>query len=150
MVGPSRCDVPARAAAGGTNVERSPQVRPIAPLCAARSAQRAIPTQHGFSRRGMTMGTKAITFWQQLFSMKRMLHVLALLIAVVGVGLWLGNGRNTGWTKTSRPIQHLDPVTEIAFTEYEKGFFPGVDFLGATVLASLGLFGISFLVRKKI
>ena len=35
LVGTSRCDVPAREAAGGT----------IAPLNAARTAQRAIPTR---------------------------------------------------------------------------------------------------------
>jgi hypothetical protein len=42
LVGTSRCDVPAREAAGGT----------IAPLNAARTAQRAIPTRvrgHGTS-----------------------------------------------------------------------------------------------------
>jgi hypothetical protein len=99
---------------------------------------------------GMTISTKPITFGRQIFLMKKTLRVLALLIAILGIGLWFWGGRNPGWTKTSRPIQHLDPVTEIAFTEYEKGFFPGVDFLGATALVSLGLFGASFLVRKKI
>jgi len=41
-VGPSRCDDPARAAAGGT----SDLSRAVAPLNAARPARRAIPTTH--------------------------------------------------------------------------------------------------------
>jgi signal transduction histidine kinase/DNA-binding response OmpR family regulator/ligand-binding sensor domain-containing protein len=44
-VGTSRYDVPARAAAGGTALgEHEPQAAPVAPLDAARTAQRAIPT----------------------------------------------------------------------------------------------------------
>ena len=42
MVGTSRCDVPDRAIAGGTNAMNQGG---IAPLNAARTAQRAIPTK---------------------------------------------------------------------------------------------------------
>src|SRR6266852_820887 len=43
MVGTSRCDVPARVRAGGTNRARRAALR-VAPLCAARTARRAVPT----------------------------------------------------------------------------------------------------------
>jgi hypothetical protein len=45
MVGTSRCDVPARVAAGGTVRSTIARGMPcVAPLDAARTAQRAIPT----------------------------------------------------------------------------------------------------------
>jgi hypothetical protein len=82
--------------------------------------------------------------------MKRLLRILAFLVAVIGFGVWLWCGQNQGWTKTSKAIERVDPVTEIVFQEYQKGFFPGVDFLAITTLLALGLFGSSFLVRKKV
>src|SRR5437867_277177 len=57
LVGTSRCDVPARAIAGGT----------VAPLNAARTAQRAVPTGFMVSRRlqnwrsGLSPGTAPLT-----------------------------------------------------------------------------------------
>jgi len=46
LVGTSRCDVPAREAAGGT----------VAPLNAARTAQRAAPTRFKGARRAQSSG----------------------------------------------------------------------------------------------
>ena len=44
LAGTSRCDVPARAVAGGTNTDRGARQPLVAPLDAARTAQRAVPT----------------------------------------------------------------------------------------------------------
>src|SRR5258706_7871851 len=56
LVGTSRCDLPARAAAGGTNNSpRTHQLR-VAPLNAALTAQRAVPTQCRPLRRKLGWG----------------------------------------------------------------------------------------------
>ena len=57
VVGTSRCDVPARTAAGGTGRGRRALVNPtVAPLNAARTAQRAIPTRFRGSMREIFRG----------------------------------------------------------------------------------------------
>jgi hypothetical protein len=81
--------------------------------------------------------------------MKRTLRILALLILVVGIGLWLWGGQNRGWTKTSKAIERIDPVTEIVYPDYEKGFYPGIDFLLVTGLVAAALFGSSFFFQRK-
>ncbi len=81
--------------------------------------------------------------------MRKVLRMLALLVAVTGLVGWLVGGRNMGWTKTSVTHIEKDPVTEIEFPKFEKKFVPGVELL-AVVLAGAGmLFAVSFLVRKK-
>ena len=58
-------------------------------------------------------------------------------------------GANRGWTKTSKPIMTFDEVTDIEGpTGEEKIFRPGVDFLGAALLASGVLLGLSFAFRN--
>jgi hypothetical protein len=80
--------------------------------------------------------------------MKRALRILALLVVLAGVGLWTLCGQNHGWTKTSKAVEQVDPVTEIRYPKEEKGFYPGVDFLVLATLAGAGLFAGSFLLRK--
>lgn len=80
--------------------------------------------------------------------MKRLLRILALLVVVAGIALWLWGGQNKGWTKTTRPVEEIDPVTELTKIKYQKEFQPGVDFLGMMALVGAGLFGSSFLFRK--
>ena len=65
------------------------------------------------------------------------------LVAVVAI--WLSLGADRGWSKTLVPVAKVDPVTELEFTEYEKRFVPGLDFLiagsaGSLFLVALGLF----------
>src|SRR5437899_222590 len=43
-VGMARCAVPARAVAGGTNILATPAIERVAPLHAARTLQRDVPT----------------------------------------------------------------------------------------------------------
>ena len=74
--------------------------------------------------------------------MRRALRLSALAVALVGTVFWFFGGPNLGWTKTRVPVAKLDPVTEIEFTEWEKRFVPGVDF----VAGALGLAGIFFAV----
>src|SRR5437773_10776541 len=44
MVGMARCAVPARVVAGGTNFRATPAFEGVAPLHAARTSQRDVPT----------------------------------------------------------------------------------------------------------
>lgn len=81
--------------------------------------------------------------------MKVLLRAIAVVLLLAGLGIWIVQGSHTGWTVTSKPVEKVDPVTEISYREYVEGFFPGVDFLGGVIVASAVLFGSSFLVLKK-
>jgi len=62
LVGTSRCDVPACAAAGGTNARRASNPS-IAPLDAARTAQRAVLTWFSGSKREILFGGILPLIW---------------------------------------------------------------------------------------
>ncbi len=81
--------------------------------------------------------------------MKKILHVIALILVLGSVIFWAAAGANRGWTKTSVPKKTLDEVTGIEGVTYEKHFVPGVDFLAAAFLCAGILAGISFLLRTK-
>jgi hypothetical protein len=81
--------------------------------------------------------------------MKTALRVLALLVALGGSGFWFAAGGHTGWSKNQVAVQKKDPVTDLEFTEYEKRFVPGVDFLGGIGLSAAVLLTASIFVRKK-
>ncbi len=81
--------------------------------------------------------------------MKRTLRLSAAFLAVGAFIFWAAAGANRGWTKTSVPRKIADPVTGIEGVSYDKHFVPGVDFLGAALLAAGVLTGASFLFRTK-
>jgi hypothetical protein len=77
--------------------------------------------------------------------MRRVLRIVALVLAVTAALAWLGLGANRGWTRTSVPVKTSDEVTGIEGIEYHKKFVPGVELLtgalaGAAVLAGASLF----------
>ena len=80
---------------------------------------------------------------------RKILHILALVLLVVGAGVWLATGASRGWTKTSVPINMTDEVTGITYHQYEQRFVAGVDFLGAALLGAGVLMAASFLFRKQ-
>jgi len=80
--------------------------------------------------------------------MKKTLQVLAVVLALAIVASWAALGANRGWTKTSREVRQLDEVTGIEGITNVSAFMPGVDFLGAGLLAAAGLAGVSFFFRK--
>ena len=80
--------------------------------------------------------------------MPRFFYILAVVSALAVVIAWVALGANTAWTKNSISIVKVDPITEIEFTEYQKGFVPGVDFLGAGLIGSVALFGFGFFIAK--
>lgn len=80
--------------------------------------------------------------------MRTKLRVAALLLALAVLGFWLFGGPNLGWTKTSEPQKHVDPVTELEVNVYESRFVPGIDFLGAGLALAALLAGSSFFFRR--
>ena len=80
--------------------------------------------------------------------MKKILQLLALLVALAATITWVATGANRGWTKTSQPVKTLDQVTGIEGITYTKKFLPGVDFLGAAAAAAGLLAGASLFFRK--
>lgn len=81
--------------------------------------------------------------------MKRGIQILAAIVALGAALTWAGLGANRGWTKTEKQVKTLDEVTGIEGISYEKGFWPGVDFLGAGLIGAGVLAGVSFLFRSK-
>jgi hypothetical protein len=81
--------------------------------------------------------------------MKRILQIIAIVVAVDAVAFWLLLGANRGWTKTSREVKTLDEVTGIEGITYEKKFSPGLDFLALGLLGAGVLTGVSLIVRSK-
>ena len=81
--------------------------------------------------------------------MKRTLQILAVLIALGGLGYWIAAGANTGWTKNRVEKRTVDEVTGIEAVAFEDRFVPGVDFLGGAAVGAGTLIGISFFFRKK-
>ena len=80
---------------------------------------------------------------------RKILRVLALVLAVSAVAVWLATGADRGWTKTSVPIKKTDEVTGIMYDEYQNRFVAGADFLGAALLGAGILMAASFLFRKN-
>jgi hypothetical protein len=81
--------------------------------------------------------------------MRKAVRLIGLTIALAVLGTWFFCGHNLGWTKTSRTHKYTDPVTGIQVDRYEDAFIPGVDFLGAGLIASVVVLGISFVLRHK-
>jgi hypothetical protein len=77
------------------------------------------------------------------------LRFTALTIAVVGLVFWLFGGPNTGWTRTTVPVMKKDPVTEIEYTEWERNFVPGIDFLAGCMACAAVVFMASWLARSN-
>ena len=80
--------------------------------------------------------------------MKRVLQVVALVVAISAVVFWLAAGAQRGWTKTSTPVKSVDEVTGIEGITYKEQFVPGLDFLGAALLGAGFLAGASLIFRK--
>lgn len=81
--------------------------------------------------------------------MKRVLQIVALLVALGAIAFWAAKGANLGWTKNEKEVRTLDEVIGIEAISYEKGFWPGVDFLGGALIGAGVLAGASLLIRNK-
>lgn len=77
-----------------------------------------------------------------------LLRGAGVLIALFVFCFWAAKGYHGGWTKTQIPVTQVDPVTEIEFVTYEKGFVPGVDYLGGGIFAGVVVFAVTFWPRR--
>lgn len=80
--------------------------------------------------------------------MRRILRLLALVIAIAAALSWLALGANRGWTRTTVPVKTTDQVTGIEGIEYHRQFVPGVDLLGAALLGAGAVACASLLFRN--
>jgi hypothetical protein len=81
--------------------------------------------------------------------MRRIIRILALVLAVIAIFCWVILGANRGWTRTSVPVKTLDEVTGIEGIEYHKQFVPGLELLGIALAGAGMLAGASFFFRKQ-
>jgi hypothetical protein len=81
--------------------------------------------------------------------MRRVLRIVAVLVALGGLIFWLAAGANRGWTKNRVEKRTVDEVTGIEAVNFENRFVPGVDFLAGMAVGAGALVGVSFLIRRK-
>jgi hypothetical protein len=79
---------------------------------------------------------------------KTVSRIAALCLLAATLAVWGATGANRGWTKTSAPVTFLDEVTGLEGIVYEERFQPGLDFVGAALLGTGLLFGISCFLRN--
>ncbi len=81
--------------------------------------------------------------------MRKLLRILAFLVALGGLGFWLAAGANRGWTKNRVEKRTVDEVTGIEGVTYENRFVPGIDFFGGTAIGAGALAGLSLVFGRK-
>ena len=82
--------------------------------------------------------------------MKKILRIIALLIALGAVVTWVALGANRGITKTQvQEKTGYDEFLQQDVKAWKQRFVPGVDFLAAAFVVAGILTGVSFLFRIK-
>ena len=81
--------------------------------------------------------------------MRRTLRMIAAMLIFGSIAYWAATGANRGWTKTKVPQKTVDATTGLEGVQWQEKFEPGVDFLGAAMLAAGILTGVSFLSPTK-
>ena len=85
-----------------------------------------------------------------MFSFRALFAWLGVGCAAVTLGVWLLQGANTGWSRTSFPVEKTDEVTGLTYREYERRFQPGVDFLAVGLFMAAGLGGVSWFAGRRL
>lgn len=81
--------------------------------------------------------------------MRRLLQIIALVLALPAILVWLATGANCGWTKTSVPVKSVDEVTGLEAINYQRRFVLGIDFLGGVLLGAGMLGGASVMLQNN-
>lgn len=86
---------------------------------------------------------------KNISSLTRGLRRVAIVIAILGLGLWIGTGARIGWTQTSAVSVQRDEVTGIEYPVRQAAFLPGVEVPVLGVLVAAGLVGASLLTGRR-
>ncbi|WP_044891720.1 hypothetical protein [Opitutus terrae] len=73
----------------------------------------------------------------------------ALLVTLVGVGIWAGTGARLGWTQTSVVAMQRDDVTGIDYPVRQPAFIAGVEVPLVATAAAMSLVAASFALRRR-
>ena len=61
----------------------------------------------------------------------------------------MSRGSHTGWSMDKVPVQLVDEITGIEYTEYEDRYVPGIEFLGAGIAFAGLVFGLTFIGYRQ-
>ena len=81
-------------------------------------------------------------------TMRTVLRLATLFIALVTLVLWFFGGANTGRTKMTETVKVSDSVTGKETVSKETRFLPGLDFLAAGLIGAGVVWVLSFAARK--
>lgn len=79
----------------------------------------------------------------------RLLRIIGLTLIFGVIGYWGRAGAHTGFSQNKVPIQKVDEITGIVYTEFEDRFIPGIEVLAGGVGFGALLLIASFLFRRK-
>ncbi|MGF1530019.1 MAG: hypothetical protein ACFCU4_01510 [Puniceicoccaceae bacterium] len=83
-------------------------------------------------------------------SLPKILIIAGLFFSVGSVLFWAAGGFHMGWSQNRVPIQKVDPITEIEFTEYEERFVAGLEIVVAgNIIGDLLLLSGIVLFKKR-
>lgn len=80
--------------------------------------------------------------------MRIFLQRLALYVSLTGVIIWIIGGARRGFYVVSEEIHKIEPVTEIAYSDWHPKFLPGMETLLAALILSGSIFLLSFLFTQ--
>lgn len=77
------------------------------------------------------------------------LRVLAVALAVGGVGVWLATGAHRGWTRTSEVEMRRDEITGIDYPVRREKFTAGIEIPVAALVGAAALSVIARVLRPR-
>ena len=80
---------------------------------------------------------------------RQLLRVLSLITFIGVVAYWARGGAHTGWSMDRVPVEKVDEITGLEYTEYEERHVPGIDFLGTGIAIGGVIFAASFFLKKQ-
>jgi hypothetical protein len=82
-------------------------------------------------------------------SLVRGLRVFAVVVLLVGLGLWARSGARLGWTQTSIVTLQRDEITGIDFPVRRDAFVAGVEVPLLAAAVAIGAAGLSLLAQRR-